>query len=1171
MAEKLTPQQQAAVSDRGGNLLVSAAAGSGKTKVLVDRLLGYLKDPIRPSNLDDFLIITYTKAAAAELRGKIAAKLTEAVADDPENRHLQQQMQRLYLTKISTVHAFCGDILREYAYMLDISGDFRVADETECLDFQLRAVDQVLENAYKQIDSDSFFRAFIDSQGFGRDDRQVPELILKVYNSARCHLRPDEWLDWCISSGEAKDMEDAAQTVWGAYLISELRGYLTKQIDALNDCVQRASVASGMEKPALLLQDTAAQLQRVLECTTWDEIRRNLFIDFGRLVFPRKCSDELLAAQMKAVRTACKKGVEKRSRRFADSSEQILSDMKSVCNAARGLVNLVRAFAAAYDKLKHSHRILDFGDLEHKMLDLLLGKSRSGPTTAAAEISSRFREVMVDEYQDSNAVQDAIFSALTQIRQNCFMVGDVKQSIYQFRLADPGIFLQKYNIYVPAHSAVAGQDRKILLSSNFRSSAAVIDAVNDVFTTCMSPEVGGLTYGEDEALYEGIPHGDLGDSEIELHAIAVQKDTYHEESAFVANRIAELLDGKHMVREGDGLRPICPEDIVILLRSPGSVGGDFCKALENRGIPCTMGGSADLLKTEEVSTLCALLQIINNPLQDIPLLAVLASRLFCFTANELAEFRKGDRKSDIYSVLQSSEMLKVKEFLGLLNDMRSEARMRKLTEILGYVFAVTHIDSIFASLPDGEERTENLQRFCQFAANWESNGMSDLTRFLEQLSVVSRRGLTIASEEGNTGTVTVMSIHKSKGLEFPVVFLCGLAREFNRESARAAVLCDKELGLGLSCANTATRIRYPSIAKAAISVKIMRESLSEEMRVLYVAMTRAKDRLIMTYASANLEEELTDIAMRMDICQKELLTSGVDCPGKWILLSALGRTEAGALFALCGKPEKSHSTDHPWHISVTEAPENIAEASSEQLSQTAIEPALLQKLEAGLHFSYAYMAATRTPSKQTATQLKGRNKDREAAEHTVNRTRFVRRWRKPSFSEVSMDGKAYGSAVHAVMQYIRYEACGSEADIRKEAERLADEGYIPKEYANIVDCASIAGFFDSDIGRKLRSVKNVLREFKFSIMDDGGNYTEGMQGEKVLLQGVVDCALIESDGITVIDFKSDYVTEDSLNETVDKYAPQVNTYAKALSRIYRLPVKLKLIYFFGLRRFASVE
>ena len=396
MAEKLTPQQKQAVENRGGKLLVSAAAGSGKTKVLVDRLLGYLCDPAEPANLDDFLIITYTKAAAAELRGKIAAKLAERIAADPDNRHLQRQMQRLFLTKISTVHGFCADVLREFAYKLDLPGDFRVADENECREIREVVLSDLLDAVYRSADENEEFRAFVDTQGLGRDDRLVSEIVLKVYDSARCHLNPDGWLQSCIDAADVSDLEDAGQTVWGKALMEDLFSCLDGQISVMQQCAFLAEQSDGMEKVAANLRDTLYQMEHLRSSETWDEIVNRVDIDFGRLTFPKKNADEALAEKIKACRNGCKKILEKQQRHFTDSSCQILEDLQQSGAAARGLVALVRQFDCAYAKAKQSRHCVDFGDLEHKMLDLLLGLRRSGVTAAATEIGSRFREIMVD-------------------------------------------------------------------------------------------------------------------------------------------------------------------------------------------------------------------------------------------------------------------------------------------------------------------------------------------------------------------------------------------------------------------------------------------------------------------------------------------------------------------------------------------------------------------------------------------------------------------------------------------------------------------------------------------------------------------------------------------------------------------------------------------------------
>lgn len=1168
MADKLTPQQEQAVNLRGSMLLVSAAAGSGKTKVLVDRLMKYLTDPVAPANLDEFLIITYTKAAASELRGKIAAKLTEKIALEPDNKHLQKQMQRLFLTKISTVHGFCADVLREYAYRLDLSADFRVADENECRELRQTVMQSLLERAYE--DGDAQFLAFVDAQGLGRDDRSVAQIVEKVYDSAKCHLDPEGWLDSCMKAGTIDSVADASETIWGEYLIGEMKDYLSCQIAVMEKCVKQAQNCEGLEKQTINLQTTLNDLKTLYECESWDEIVSHRRIEYGRLVFPRKCTDAEFVEQIKVARAACKKGMEKKLEWFTDPSEQVLADLKQSSAATVGLIKLVRQFDSEFLKAKKSRRCLDFSDLEHRTLDLLLGKSRTSTTAAAHEIASRYREIMVDEYQDSNGVQDAIFSALSEKRQNCFMVGDVKQSIYQFRLADPGIFLKKYRDYAPAEQKSTEGGRKVLLSHNFRSGGEVIEAVNHVFASCMRPRVGGLYYGEGESLKEGVPHNPMPDTAVELHAIEVQEDTYAEEATFTARRIRDMIDGGTLVRDGDGFRPVKAEDIVILLRSPGSVGGHFSRALEEVGIRCASGGGEDLLQIPQIATLRSILQTVYNPRQDIPLVSTLASPAFAFTADELAEIRSKQKKGYLYDALVLSKTEKAEAFLRVLDQLRRCARMDSLTGLIEKCLLLTRLDSVYASQGGADSGFENLQAFFSLAADFESGSERGLGRFLERLDALEEKGLTVAGKSA-AGCVTIMSIHKSKGLEFPVVILAGLGREFNREATRAQILCDRELGLGLSVADNRNRVRYPSIAKRAIAAKMTTESISEEMRVLYVALTRARDRLLMIYASRTLQSDVCEIALRSDFDGGELLCRDAVCPGEWVLKAALERTEAGELFALGAKPKETTVSDIPWKITVTEGEkrEGAVKALPEE-TKNVLPADTVQILGEALSFHYAHAAATQAPSKQTATQRKGREKDEESAEKAKSAHSAPIKWRKPSFIAQRIEAKTYGSAIHAVMQFIRYECCDSVDGVRREIQRLHDLGFIDSQTAEIANCEAIAAFFRTEIGEKLRAGVEHLREFKFSVLDDGRHYGEGLEEEKILLQGVVDCALIEKDGLTVLDFKTDFVTEQTLADAVERYRMQVQTYADALSRIYEMPVKKKMLYFFHMGRFAEL-
>ena len=1169
--EKLTAAQRAVVENRGGPLLVSAAAGSGKTKVLVDRLLARLTDPKDPANIDEFLIITYTKAAASELRGKIATKLAEAIGEQPENRHLRAQLQRLYLAKISTVHAFCSELLREYAFSLDLSGELRVADEQEAAELRAAALTATLEQAYGNIHKDQAFQCFVDSQGFGRDDRAVPNLVEALYQAAQCHVDPEQWLNHCLAQSAVENREDAGETPWGKYLIGNLHACLEGQMVLFRDLLERLEEAPDLlEKYGPTLEENLKQMESLLACDTWESCRACLIHDFGRLKPVRTPSDPDLARAVKEVRKAVLGRIRDRQVPFAMDSREILRDLAAAHSSNEGLCGLVLAFARQYREEKESRKVLDFNDLEHLTLELLLGKKHTGPTWAAGEISARFREVMVDEYQDTNAVQDRIFRTLTRERGNLFMVGDVKQSIYRFRLADPGIFLEKYRTYKPHQEAADPEGRKILLSENFRSSEAVLAAANHVFAHTMCPQTGGLFYGEAEALRAGIPHETLPQPAVELHCLQLVEGAakYEVEAAYVARRIRHLLQEPAMISGPEGLRPVGPGDIVILLRSPGTSGQYYRKALENLGIPVVTDAGGNILTTSEISILRSLLQVLDNPFQDIPLQAVLLSPIFDFTADGLGRLRGTYKSGYLYEGLSAAAGAgdsKAAEALELLESLRRQARLEPLTRLLDEIYRKTHLESVFGAMSQGETRRRNLRFFYESAAAFESGGRRDLPQFLDHLQRLESRGLR--PEEGGAagGAVSILSIHKSKGLEYPVVFLSNLSGQFNREDLKAHVLVDPELGIGCCILNQDNRSRYPTLARTAIRQKIKEESTSEELRVLYVAMTRARDMLIMTYADKSLLKTLQDLADNLTPRSAYTLAGDATCLGDWVLMGAMLRMEAAELFQQAGRPPEVLTDGYPWRITYeTLMPPQEDSGGPQDVGQTLRPLPPPEELQRRLTFAYPHAASVGAPAKITATQLKGRELDREAAEGAGGSVpRTERQFRIPEFAAPrTLSGRDIGTATHLAMQFIRYGACGSDAGVARELERLVQEEFITPQQAEAVNRQWIRRFFDTELGRLLMDSPDVLREFKFSLLESGGILSPDLAEETLLLQGVVDCCLMEKDGMTVLDFKTDYIPPEGSGGVAGRYAPQVRAYGKALARIWEKPVKKLLLYFF---------
>ena len=576
----------------------------------------------------------------------------------------------------------------------------------------------------------------------------------------------------------------------------------------------------------------------------------------------------------------------------------------------------------------------------------------------------------------------------------------------------------------------------------------------------------------------------------------------------------------------------------------------------------------DLLKTEEIAAFRSILQVIHNPRLDIPLVAALSSPVFGFSADDLAMLRAKNISCSFYDALLRDSGEKAKQFLDTLGQLRLCLRHFGLTKLLEQVLLLTSLEEIYGAMEEGQLRLSNLQTFFQLASDFEAGGSSDLGSFLEHLEALEEKGLLTSGQESATDCITIMSIHKSKGLEFPVVYLCGLGREFNMESQRGNVLCHKSFGIGLSAIDHKNRLRYPTIAKRAIAAKIGMDSISEELRVLYVAMTRAKDRLIMTYASARLEKDITEIVQRMDMNGHELLIREAVCPGDWVLLTALQKTEAGELFSLSSRPKNTVFSPYPWKIRVVTAPQPVVDTQQEETGES-VPQELIAQMQEGLQYRYDHMLATTAPSKQTATGIKGRQVDQEAAENTETAKAVHRQWRKPSFAENQTGGTDYGNALHAAMQYLNYAACTNVMTVQAELERLAASGYLSAQQAQMVDASAVAAFFETELGKQLQQGE-VVREFKFSLLLPAEELVDGLTDEQILLQGVVDCAMIENDCITIIDFKSDYVTEETLPQKQAHYALQVAAYARAMECIYQKPVKQKLLYFFHLRRFVAL-
>ena len=1181
MAEKLTNEQQSAVDSRERSLLVSAAAGSGKTKVLVERLFSYVER--EGANLDDFLIITYTRAAASELRGKIAKALNERMERDPGNYHLRQQMLRVYRADIKTVDAFCTSLLRENCHLLgeDARGhalrpDFRVLDENEAEVLRGRVLARTLEDFYDHLTSGGTLLA--DTLGAGRDDSALEQLVLELHAKLQAQPYEDKWLDAQRAFWRAVP-EKIEDTPYGKILLNEVERKARHCKGLLQRAAQEMCANDALnQKYAPAFLDASYQLE-ALEgkiAQGWDAAR-GVTIAFPRLAAVKDSDGGEMKARMKGLWDNCKETVKGFAELFAASSDEAVEDLRTMAPAMLALIDLTADFSRRYNEEKRRRNAADFSDQEHEAIRLLVAENGE-PTELAALVSTRYREIMVDEYQDTNEVQNRIFDAISCKGENLFTVGDVKQSIYRFRLADPRIFLQHYNTWPPLAAADEHESAKLLLSRNFRSRREVLEATNFVFRNVLSREMGELDYGEDEMLCPGASYAESSVCGAEFHLLDLPTQTGEHrvraseaEAAFVADYIRNMLSSKFPVQDDKTreLRPVREEDIVILMRSPSTRLLDYRRALESRGIRCAADAGEDFFASMEIAVLFSFLQVIDNPRQDVPLIAVLRSPLFGFVPDELAALRSQQRTGDFYDALLLSEDGHSKAFLAVLRSLRDSAAHLSVRELLSEIYRKCNVLGIFGAMHRGAERKDNLLAFLELSEDFASAGRQGLFDFVRTLreQLASGEAAAMQTTHASSG-VRIMSIHKSKGLEFPVLILSDLARRFSNMDFQSSVLVHPQLGLGPVCVDARRHIQYPTIARQALERTLRREAKAEELRVLYVAMTRAKEKLVMVHTQANAGGRVADL-MALSDCP--VLPEAVDsgkCMGDWIMLPLLQRSEAGALRTFAGQNSEGRffAEETPWTVCVHDGLQFAAPA---QQSDAAAEERAPQREElpadfAALSYRYPYAEQTAFPAKLTATQLKGRAIDEEISENTTLPPR-LRNLCKPKFlaGKTALTGAERGTALHLVMQDLDFFCEPNEQSVRAQIEAMRAQRKLTEEQAKAADAYAIVQFLRSDLAARIRKSKQVEREYRFSLLRPVRDFSSLDADDSVLLQGVVDCFFEEDGELVVVDFKTDHVSRAQLDERAEHYRPQLEAYSMALTRVMGKKVKEKVLYFFS--------
>ncbi len=1136
MGFELTTAQAEAVMGRGFPMLVSAAAGSGKTRVLTERLLARVQEG---ENIDRFLVITFTRAAAAELRGRILQELDQRIAADPNNAHLRRQTALLYRAHIGTIDSFCVSLLRENASALALSPAFTMLEPQRSDAMRARALEETLDEAYEHIDTDEPLRTLVNTLGAGRDDRRLGALILSLHNQMQSRAFPDRWIDEALNALAAEGT-DAGQTPWGAWLLDDTAAEADWHAAELEKARTFMAGDSAMERAyghpfsdaALLFRDLA----RTCREGRWDKTVYYLSQGWPlRLGTLRNYEDEARKKHVKSVWDGAKAAFGKLSKPLSGQSEALMRELRESAGPLRRLMELVTETDRKFTERKRRAEACDFSDAEHLCVKLL-AQPDGTPTPLADRIAERFCEVMVDEYQDVNAVQELIFHCLSGAGEQLFVVGDVKQSIYRFRLADPGIFLRKYEQFARDEHA-----RRVLLQENFRSSRQVLEAANTVFSAIMSPALGEIEYNDEAKLVCGL--GEAADGPLpELCILDRDEETdlpdkTETEARYVAERIRSMVARRETILEGGVRRPVGYGDIAILLRAPGSVGGIYRRALLEAGVPVNAQQGGDFFAQSEIRFALSMLAVLDNPRQDVPLIAALRGAPFDFQPDELAAIRAA-ANGDFWTALcaRAEEDERCARFVALVGELRQQARELPTDALLRRMYERTGLMAVCCAMPDGQRHCANLMSLYEYARQFESEGFRGLFRFVSWLRGLSERGEEPPSP-AVAGAVQILSIHKSKGLEFPVVFLADNSRRWNRGDSEG-VLCHETLGLGMRRTDLDRGVSWPTLSWRAIAAARRREELSEQMRVLYVAMTRARERLIMTCVRKNAQELLDSLRGLSAPFDPRQMAAAPDA-AYWLLHAA--------------------AADGGQHIALRIVSPQSTEVQTEAAAPAVPEadPALTAALEQRLAWRYPYEAAVSLPSKLTATEAK-RLETAQADPEAESLAPAHHSFRKPDFGrdDHPLSGTERGIAAHLVMQHIDLAQTESRDQIAAQIERLRFGGFLTEKQAEAVKPEDILAFFRSELGRRVKAADRLWREFRFSLLCPATQWFDGApEGEEILLQGVIDLCIEEQGALTVIDFKTDAEVNPEL------YAGQLRAYALAMQRITGKPVRAAELWY----------
>lgn len=1208
-----TDDQWKAVWATGQDMLVSAAAGSGKTKVLITRMIEKVLDETNPIDVDQLLVVTFTNAAAAEMRQRMGEALEEEITKNPRSIHLRRQLNLLNKAQISTLHAFCQNVVRQYAYALNIDPGFRVADSAEAALLRDDAIDDVLERAYSLSNPEAMYR-LADSFTTDRNDQLIETLVSRLYDYSRVHPQPMKWLAEIPAQYDLAGIETIDDLSFIGPLKKSIQ-YRLEEAAALIGEMRRIAMAPDGPEP--LVATAEADLQWI------DEALRRITTEsweatyefFGSLKWVRAGTirkdscDEQLATRAKKIRDDVKKIVnDVKESYFVRTPDRLLEEIALMAPSMQTLIELVDEFGQEYERLKIDRGIVDFSDLEHYALQILSEEQGDEvqPSSIALQYREQFAEVLVDEYQDVNSLQETIINLVksgSEENGNLFMVGDVKQSIYGFRLAEPNLFLNKYDRFT---ADVTGNGLKIDLNANFRSRKEVLDATNFIFEQVMGVRVGGIEYDDAAALKYGAQYPE---KEMPTKLTILYEETEDEQSALEEELAGQSLkssqaEARYMIQEIQRLmesgaevtdafskerRPLKYSDIVILMRSM-TWSSDIVEEFKRAGIPVYAELSKGYFEAIEVMIMLNTLRVIDNPYQDIPLVSVLRSPFIGMKENELAKIRLASKQEPFFDALkrfvatggagiEASTQEKLQRFFTHFKEWRDLARRGSLADLIWKVYTDTYYYEMVGTMANGKQRQANLRMLHDRAIDYEKTSFRGLFRFLRFIDRMKKRGDDFGEARALTeqeDVVRLMTIHASKGLEFPYVFVAGVGRQFNKMDFKESYLFDQHFGLAVKAIDPDNRITYTSLPFLAVKEKKELEMRAEEMRVLYVAMTRAKEYLSLVASVKDIEREMTkwqdaqliDPALMLPEYTRSRANGYLD----WIGPS-IARHPAFDKFDLL--PDGRFMEDEskwdlqmqPFEMMRVEEKEEVADAKETlQTDHFTFTEEDYGRVKKRFDWTYPHIESTLKRSKQTVSEVKRLSLLEQQTEETgiiepVNEVSQAYLHRRPAFMQArTLSPAEIGTAMHTMMQQISFTESKTVEEVAHLVKSLIDRQLLTEEEGAAVDPTSIVEFFNTTLVKRLGHAKKIYRELPFTYAYEG-------DGDAQILQGIADCLFEEADGWVLLDYKTDRVqgkfTQSEIPlEMQKRYGIQLNLYRTAIESILNIHIKEMVLYLF---------